>query len=437
MKKTVWSGVALAGAAALVFAISAHANASGGADPAVIDDEHLHPSFTTMGGADVLPTDRTVAHWWGSATNPADGVTYGYNMVGSNPYTCSGSACSTTVETDITPINVVVGGRTFSASDVLQATLTSPMFTTNDYTTTSTVSSNVPPPGIGKTAGGTLSPGNVGVQLEDATMRSQFNRLGSSPYHLNLHPVVHPAITINVPANHGVLLRSGRGVIFADVDVNWWSPQLQGLLGGNTLGYSDPTHLAMFLTNTVMLYSGHDPNNCCIIGYHGASKTAGSGSGNTGSNGNAKVQTYAWNSYIQPGIFNPATGWAIQDIHAISHEVAEWGDDPFVNNTVQPWLTPTAPQYGCTGVLETGDPVVGIGFSMGTNTYAQGPAPNGQQIADGTYHPEDEVFLPWFMRTAPNTISQATQAPSGNIGRYTLMGDLNPYPGFREPATGC
>ena len=108
-----------------------------------------------------------------------------------------------------------------------------------------------------------------------------------------------------------------------------------------------------------------------------------------------------------------------------------------MNNFVEPWLTPTAPQYGCTNVLETGDPVVAIGFAKGTNTFAQGPNPNGSQSADGYYHPEDEVFLPWFMRTAPNTVSEPTQSPSANIGRYTLMGDLNPFPGFRQPATGC
>jgi hypothetical protein len=34
------------------------------------------------------------------------------------------------------------------------------------------------------------------------------------------------------------------------------------------------------------------------------------------------------------------------------------------------------------------------------------------------------------------TVSQPTQSPSTNIGRYTLMGDLNPFSGFRAPATG-
>ena len=74
---------------------------------------------------------------------------------------------------------------------------------------------------------------------------------------------------------------------------------------------------------------------------------------------------------------------------------------------------------------------------MGLNTTQQGANPNGTQSADQFYHPEDEAILPWFMRLAPNTVSEPTQAASANIGRYTLMGDLNPFPGFRAPATGC
>jgi len=185
-----------------------------------------------------------------------------------------------------------------------------------------------------------------------------------------------------------------------------------------------------------LLFDGNDPANCCVIGFHG---TRGGG-GSSHSNGNAVVQTFAWASWVQPGLYarpNGGTAWALQDIHAISHEIAEWANDPFVNNTVEPWLTPTAPQYGCTNLMETGDPVVGIGFAMGTNTFQQGPNPNGTQSADGYYHPEDEVFLPWFMRSAPNTVAEPTQNPSANLGRYTLMGDLNPFPGFRQPATGC
>ena len=409
-------------------------------EPQVIDDSQLNPVTTTIGGASVLPTTRTIPHWWGQTLDPHNGVTYGYNMVGADPYQCSGSTCSVTIEVDITPIIVNIAGLTFSGGgDVLAATLASPQFALNDYGSTpaATAPGSFPAsPRLVQGAGGMLSQGDNGLQLQlqDATMRAQFNQTGNSSYHLKLHPNVLPAVVINVPNNQGVLLKSGRGVVFADVDIGWWSSQIK-----NLETQADPTHLALYLTNNVMLYEGNNPGNCCVIGYHGTMAT-GVGGGSTNSNGNANVQTFAWASWVQPGLFSRANGgtdWALQDIHALSHEIAEWADDPFVNNTVEPWLTPTAPQYGCTNVLETGDPVVGIGFAMGTNTFQQGPNPNGTQSADTYYHPEDEGFLPWYMRLAPNHVSEPTQSASTNVGRYTLLGDLNPFSGFRAPATGC
>jgi hypothetical protein len=433
------SGLTLAAMIMAGFLVFGHA---GAASPSiqVIDDAALKAMTTTIGGASPLPTTRTIPHWFGQTVDPHNGVTYGYNMVGADPNNCSGSACSTTIEADITPIIVNIDGLTFSGSDVLQATLDSPQFATNDYGSTpfATAAGSFPQaPALIRGPGGVLSQGDAGVplQLEDATMRAQFNKTGAgSNYHLILHPNVLPAVTINVPNNQGVLLQSGRGVIFADISISWWAAQIQNLETS-----ADPTHLPIYLTNNVLLHIGSNVFNCCVIGFHGT-RASGNGGGSNNSNGNAKVQTFAWASWVQPGIYarpNGGTDWALQDIHALSHEISEWADDPFVNNTVEPWLTPTAPQYGCTGILETGDPVVAIGFAMGTNTFEQGPNPNGTQSADGYYHPEDETFLPWFMRTAPNLVSEPTQSASANVGRYTLMGDLNPFPGFRQPATGC
>jgi hypothetical protein len=163
----------------------------------------------------------------------------------------------------------------------------------------------------------------------------------------------------------------------------------------------------MFITDNAFLYIG-DPGNCCVLGYHGAGHPTGYGAGNVNSNVNAPIQTYLWASLNTQGIFSAPF---IADIHGLSHEVAEWLDDPFINNLVQPWLTPTAPQYGCTSYLETGDPVVGIGFNL------------------GPWHPEDEVFGQWFLRESPSSAFE---------GRYTFMGfPRNPYPGFNAPATGC
>jgi hypothetical protein len=427
----------LLGLALIAVAVVGTASAASGSTSAipVISDSQLQANFTEVGGgSQLLPTDRTVAHWFGTTANPNDGITYGYSMVGADPNNCSGAACDTTIQADITPLIVNVGGMTFSGNNVLAATLASPQFATNDYGSTPYATANAPNEPRGP--GGLLSQDDAGnpLQLEDATMRAQFNQTGASSYHVRLNPNVLPAVTINVPSNQGTLLQSGRGVIFADINISWWAAQIQ-----NLESTADPTHLPIYLTDNVLLHIGPNIFNCCVIGFHGT-KASGNRLGNGKSNGNTKMQTFAWASWVQPGIYarpNGGTDWALQDIHALSHEIAEWGDDPFVDNLVQPWLTPTAPQYGCTDILETGDPVVGIGFAMGTNTFEQGPNPNGSQSADGYYHPEDEVFLPWFMRTAPNTISEPTQSPSTNVGRYTLMGDLNPFAGFRAPATGC
>jgi hypothetical protein len=419
-------------------------NAAAQSQPQVIDDSQINALSTTIGGASVLPTTTTVQHWFGSTLDPDNGVTYGYNMVGADPNNCSGSACSATVTADIIPLNVVVAGRTFSGENVLAATLASPVFALNDYGSTpfATAAGAFPnAPALIRGSGGVLSQGDAGkqLQLQDATMRAQFNQTGSSSYHLHLNPVTHNAITIVVPRGKGTLLQSGRGVVFADVNIQWWATQIQNLT--SSLGYIDPTHLPIFLTNDVVNFQGTNPSNCCVIGFHGAGAVPShTSNGPMNGNGSQPVQTWAWASWTSPGFFarpNGGTDWALQDIHALSHEIAEWADDPFINNFVEPWLTPTAPQYGCSGLLETGDPVVAIGFAMGTNGFEQGPNPNGTQSADGFYHPEDEVYLPWFMRSAPNLVSEPTQASSTNIGRYTLMGDLNPFPGFRQPATGC
>jgi hypothetical protein len=58
--------------------------------------------------------------------------------------------------------------------------------------------------------------------------------------------------------------------------------------------------------------------------------------------------------------------------------------------------------------------VVGIGFSQ--------PMPNGI-----TYHPEDEVFLPWFARENPS---------SAQGGRYTYMNTFTVANGL-APANHC
>jgi hypothetical protein len=421
--------------AILTLPLSSTASSASAAERPLIRYGQMQVRTTTIDGAQVLPTTRTVPHWFGSTLDPHNGVTYGYNMVGADPNNCSGAECDVTVTVDIIPLNVIVDGESFNGTDVLAATLASPVFALNDYRSASfaTVPGAFPdPPSFIRGPGGLLSQNDAGnqLQLQDATMRAQFNKTGSSSYHLRLNPIVHDPITILVPGGNGTVIESSHGVHAADIDIQWWNTRIKNL--DSSLGYIDPTHLSIYLTNDVLLYFDKNPADCCVGGFHGANHRQHG-------NGNYPVQTFVWASYLSPGGFPDTDGsdWAVQDILVISHEIAEWADNPFVANVVEPWSTPTAPEYGCSNGLETGDPVAAIGFAMGANVYFQGPNPDGTQTADGYYHPEDEVFLPWFMRIAPNNISEPTQSPSPNVGRYTLMGDLNLFENFHEPATGC
>jgi hypothetical protein len=409
--------LALALSAATAATIAATAGAGGGGSATALptrDTAGDAPGFAEQGGVTPLADARTIDHWSGSFKDPTNGVTHPFTMVGKAPSTNT----SSTTPTDIIPIRIEFsanGGFALDGTGKVAAVQASPLFQSNDY---SYVSNSSGGPGV-------LSPGNVG-QLQDITMRSQFNKIGSG-YHVLLgRPAVHAAETIQVPQGKGSAFRSSRGLIYGLVDSNWFSTKVQEILGKTHI---DSTHLPILLTDNVMLFDAKTGGNCCTIGYHGAAMPIGNGSGSANGNGKQPVQTFIFSAYSTELLFSTPY---IADIHALSHEVAEWADDPFVNNWVNPWLTPTAPQYGCTPILETGDPVVGIGFNMGLN-----PFDSANPYADGTWHPEDEALLPWFARTSPNTTSERTQSPSANIGRYTLMGDLNPYAGFRRPAAGC
>jgi hypothetical protein len=437
-------GVAIGTVLALAaFAVPAVSASSGTptVPPQKVDDSSLTFKTTVDGGASgVLPTTRTVPHWWGSTLDPADGLVYGYNMVGADPNACSGASCDVTVQVDITPVVVNLDGMTFSGSDVVAPTLASPLFSLNDYGTTPFVSTGSAPwSDVARGSGGVLSQGDVGrpLQLLDATMRAQFNRTGDSSYHLRLQPNVLPPVTIDVPQSQGYLLQSGRGVVFAVVAGNWWAPQIHNLETS-----ADPTHLALYLTDDTTLQFGKTfAEGCCVWGYHGGMQLGRHSVANGNSAGNAPVQTFAWASFISPGVYARPNGgnyWAFQDIFALSHELSEWADDPFASNfPIEPWpIFVGQPSFSCSNYLEVGDAMGFVGFAMGSNSFRQGPNPNGTESADGYYHPEDEATLAWMMRLNPNLVSEPTQTPSINIGRYTFLGDLNTF-GLDQPPPAC
>jgi hypothetical protein len=419
--------VAVVAASALAGAPLASASAgSSGAKPGPANDAR----FATAGSVTPTYGARTIPHWSFTYTDPTNHQSYTATMVGSDPR----QGGSTTVHTEIIPLefSFVAAGQDMSSISALynytahaqdwvadptagspndvQKTLASPIFT--DYKYDSDLG------------------GDTG-QYGDVFMRAQFNKIGSG-YHVMLHnDSVLPKQTFAVPASQGVAYQRVSGAVAGIVESRWFSTKLQQLMGSLHI---DATTVPIFLTHNVLLFDGHDNyTNCCTLGYHGAAMPLGHGAGQANGQGNNPVQTFMYSAYTSPNTytgFSPTTSprRGLSDIHALSHEVAEWLDDPFVNNAVQPWLTPTAPQYGCTPVLETGDPVVGVWFPLPGNPDA---------AANNVWHPEDEVNANWFTRDGTSALGLGSWD-----GRYTFMGPRTTaipggYDGFKTVAHGC
>jgi hypothetical protein len=438
----------LAVAAVAVCAASGASAASGPAKPDV------SAQFTTAGSVapQFLQNAFTIPHWTFQYTDPTNHVTYPITMVGNDPRTGGTS----TIHTEIIALkmNFVAGHQdtsalndlgfsgftappldhTFNADRRVDALLNSPIFQSNTYPAVT---------------------GGLTGQLGDTFMRSQFYNAGGSNYHVNLvnDSVMH--VTMDVPASKGLAYqrpvgawRTANGMttdtITGVADYSWFSTQLQSLMG--SLHISADT-VPIFLTDNVLLYIGQGNYlNCCVLGYHGAGMPVGHGAGSANGNGKQPVQTFIYGAWTTPGTYSgfladylnptrtaPAPTRGLADIHAVSHEVSEWLDDPYVNNAVQPWLTPTAPQYGCTGVLETGDPVVGVWFPLSGNNEGANDGYNYY----GQYHPEEEVYAQWFGRGGVEPVLGS--AYNGNL---TFMGPLTiaiggPYADFGSYAHGC
>jgi hypothetical protein len=216
----------------------------------------------------------------------------------------------------------------------------------------------------------TFSPGgtNVGkTQYEDAFQRANFWSSVStvSPnYHVLFHPVqMKPLQTINVPAANGKSV-AGPCARIGEVDINFFDNIAMNLI--TQLGIPANT-LPLFLDYNSFWTSG----GCCILGYH--------------STNNAGTQAYAVAAYSDPGIFSVP----IEDIHALSHELGEWMDDPLLPVNIVPAWGHVGQVGGCQNNLEVGDPVTGNAFNV--------------TLGGFTYHPEDLVFYPWFARISPST----------------------------------
>ena len=213
-------------------------------------------------------------------------------------------------------------------------------------------------------------------QVTDAYQRADFWKYaqptGINPsYAVNLSWATLGAITINVPNADAATasIGCGNGLLGA-VNINWLDPFLQKTVIPSLASKGiNPSTLPVFLLHNVVEYIG-TTSNCCVLGYHNAFSASGG------------IQTYGLSMYDNSGAFTGSS-----DISALSHEVAEWQNDPYTNNPTPAWGH-IGQVTGCQSNLEVGDPLSGTTFTVKAGSF--------------TYHPQELAFFSWFYHQKPS-----------------------------------
>jgi hypothetical protein len=328
----------------------------------------------------------TVANFAASIKSPINNTTYTYRMVGKNPQVKQ-TAPVTNIATDIIPVKLTFNdsGHAFNPNATAPAaclkagqtadslTLNSPLVKSHAYTW--------------------LSHAMGTGQYIDEFQRANFakftvNTGAINPgYHVNLAPVTnHALLSVTVGTGAGQTVNAGCDGKLGLLDINAWDAFARTKLKALSASIP-PTHFPLFLFYNVVMTDGLG-GSCCIIGYHSAF---------TNTSAANAVETYSTSDYITPGLFTNAN-----DIGALSHEIGEWYDDPFVNNATPAWGH-IGQVSGCQGNLEVGDPL------SGTTPYAIA-MPNGV-----TYHAQELAFRDWFYRTPSVGLAGRFSAPTGKF----------------------
>jgi hypothetical protein len=290
------------------------------------------------------------------------GTAFRYTMVGKSPFVTQ-TQPSTTVNTTIVPIVIK-----FSNGDTWDPRV----IDSCDSQSALTRARNSP---IFVAQAWKFGPTSVGTgQYVDAFQRGEFYRqtkpTGVNPgYHVKLAPTTHAALVLNIPTADAAETTTVCGSHkLGGVEIDYLDAQIQHFITG-TLGSAATGTFPLFLLGNVVEYIG-TPSQCCVLGYHNAMSNAN------------RLQTYGVTMYDNSGDFSGSA-----DTTVISHEVAEWMNDPSGTNPTKPWGN-IGQVSGCQANLEVGDPLSGTAI---TDTL------NGKK-----YHLQELAFFSWFYHSVPS-----------------------------------
>jgi hypothetical protein len=272
-------------------------------------------------------------------------------------------------------VRVVNGHKLhYSVEPFVQPTLNSPIFQAGDYT-----SSDVP------------------TQFSDSVQRAEFYNIMQSDWHTLLKPVVKEERTMSIPrgAYYFALNGDGSCCAFVLVDIDVFSNHLfpptvndtsTPVGGAEHVGDITTKEIATFLFPNTYLFLKHNPNNCCVLGFHTYDYEPGDAT-----NGfREKRFVLNYSSWISPGLFAPG----FEDVTALSHEITESLNDPFVGSDGVHGITPwwLSQNGNCQDDFEVGDVIEGLPDST-----------TPIKTKAGTYHPQNEALLQWFEFQSPST----------------------------------
>ena len=320
---------------------------------------------------------------------------------------------TTTIQVDVVPVvlNITQGGVLYSFSPTQGDAGCLPI----NYTAFSLLSGspffeNVPITMNGVSEGTT--------QYLDAFQRAELAYVVPN-HHTTLLGVGFPPLTINlsVPATGNSTAKVfdtqdlGRG---SQCGNNSGSVNLQNKLAVVKLSTLDsslrnyitargaqiqPSHLVLFLlynsisanVDATDFFNINNQNNCCFLGYHDSYTR----------NVNNPGQTYAVAEFDGR---NQTIFSGVADVSVISHELAEWANDPSGANPVPAWGNIGQVQ-GCQTNLEVGDPLSGtLAPSITLGVF--------------TFHFQELAFLSWFVGDHPS---------QGAGGKYSSNGTFFGY----------
>jgi hypothetical protein len=310
---------------------------------------------------------KALQTWTGSFTYK--GAKFPYTMIGTDP--AKGSA-TTTLDVVIIPLIVKVPGQTFDPTKPIQKACGTG--TAEKLTEQSPIFSNK----VNYTQGGT----NVGTtQYEDAIQRAEFwstVKAKAPNYHVLLKYEVAATQTLKDPSGQ---LNKGTCGNYAGVDINLFDTAVNGIIAKLKI---PPNKFPYIMTYDVFETEG---GQCCVLGYH--SVTNSGVPYGTGSYGDVPFQCNGCGTH------------GFTDVVTISHEIGETINDPFTNNGVPQWKSAYAPQYGCSGALEVGDPLAGD------------PVPVTVPGNKHQYYVQDLAFETWFALVA--------NGKSGSVNHWYSM----------------